>query len=274
MEMFDTITGVTSIDVYKNTDNHATFVKQYMDKYRLGLIDDREKLLHMRSCLQVSEDINILQQFINLSNNASVRAVRLGPMYTNDVQDIEKRIRDEVKATCEELRQKTKNPKAVVEGDIHVIIMQAPYFKSIDGSMMSVQFNIADYGMMPVNIATNDSVGNARNTMLDYEVFVIFSKYTKALNVRATPYQVDVEYAQYRSKHEQCFIKCMGDPTYICGCKTGNAPQQHYMSKCVTSKMNATTIEAKNKAVPHNFPIIYLVNRKENNVLSYVSQTS
>lgn len=272
METFSDITGLTSLDIYKNTNNYASFVKQYTDNYRLGLIDDRDKLLHMRACLQVSGDVNILQQFINLTNNNSVRAVRIGPMYTNNIQDVEKRIREEVQNTCQQLRNSTKNPNAMVEGNIYVIIMQAPYYKAADGSMMSVQFNISDYGMLPVGIATNEPIQNVRNTMLDYEAFVIFSKYKKDLTLRNAPYDVDVEFGQYRSKHEQCFIKCMGDGKYVCGCKTGDVPQQHYMSKCVTSKMNATSIEDKNKAVPHNFPIIYLVNRKDTDVMPFVSQ--
>lgn len=271
VEAFSAITGINSIDVYKGAENHASFVSIYNDKQRMGLIDDRDKLLHMRSCLQVPEHINIVQQFIDLTNNNNIRAARIGPLYTNNVQDVEAAVRDEVIRTVQELRQKTKNPSALLSGDIYVMILQAPYYKAPDGSMMSVQFNISDYGMLPINLASNAPLSETRATMLDYDAYIVFSKYKKNLDVRATPYQVDVEFARYRSKHEQCFIKCHGDPTYVCGCKTGDVPAQHYMSKCVTARQDASTITEQNRALPHNFPIVYIINRKYPNLIEYMA---
>lgn len=260
-ESFQTISGVTSIDIYKNTNTSAEFLSEYGRQSRLGLIDDRDKLLHMRGCYQLPTDqVNIIQELVSLTTASNARVSRLGPVFTNNFGEIEERIRENIKSTCEDLRAYVKNPSASLEGDIYVMIFQAPFYQSQDGSMMSVQFNIEGYGMMPINIAGTGDLSTLREKPLDFDVFIAYSKYRRNMSLRGTPLQLDTMLASYRTKHEQCFLKCQGAPGYVCGCKTGNTPQQNYKSNCVTSRLGASTIEERNEATPHNFPILYVVN--------------
>lgn len=273
-EPFQVVTGVTSIDIYKSANSAPEFLSEYDRKARLGLLDDRNNLLHMRGCYQVPASMNVIQELVNLSNSPAYRVNRLGPMYTNNFGEVLDRIREDIKSTCNALRSFKKDTNAKLEGQIYVMIFQAPYYQSQDGSMMSVQFNIAGYGMLPINIAGVGDVDTLRERPLDFDAFVIYANYRKNMDVRSTPYALDSLLASYRTKHEQCFLQCQGASSYICGCKTGDAPQQHYKSNCVTSRQNAQTIEEQNEAVPHNFPILYILNRAESSILGYVTETA
>lgn len=271
-EGFETITGVTSIDIYKTANNQADFLDQYESKVKLGLLDDRSKLLHMRSCYQIATDeLDIQQRLINLTNNNSIRASRLGPMYTNDFGEVENRIREDIRLTCDKLRSFTKDPNASLEGEIYVIILQAPFYQSQDQSMMSVQFNISSYQFLPINIAGVGNIATLRERPVDLDIFIIYGKYRKNMDVRNIAYQPDSHLSKYRTTHEQCFIKCQGAPNYVCGCTTGDVPRQNYKSNCVTSRIGATTVEEKNQAIPHTFPIMYIVNRAHPEIQGLVS---
>lgn len=267
----------SSIDLYQRSDNHNDFIAQYDIKRKEGMLQDSDRLLHMRGCYQIEHfddnpTGNILNNLINLSNDQQKKVERVGPIYTNTFSDVESKIALNIRDVSNQLRAKTRNPNAMIEGEIFVLIMQAPFYKSSDGSMMSVQFNIQDYAYMPVNVASAASVEEALNTPLDFEVFVIYSNYKKNMTLRSTPYAIDVSLMPYRTKHEQCNIICTKKQDLICGCTSGNAPRQHYMSKCVTSRLGATTIEQRNQAISHDFPILYVINRQSELVLNMVSQ--
>ncbi len=267
----------SSIDIYQRASNHNDFIGQYDIKLKEGLLQDRDRLLHMRGCYQFEHlentDVgNILTNMVSLSSNADYKVERIGPVYTNTFHDVESKIIQNIQDVSNELRAKTKNPNEMIEGEIFVFMMQAPYYKSSDGSMMSIQFNIQDYAYMPVNLASFPSVADAVNTPLDFEVFVIYANYKKDMSLRSSPYAIDVIMMPYRTKHEQCKITCTKNQDLICGCMSGNAPKQHYLSKCVTSRLGAVSVDDKNKAITHDFPIIYVINRQNNSVLNIVSQ--
>lgn len=264
----------SSIEVYDNASTHNDFIAKYDTKMKEGILSDRDRLLHMRGCYQIEHtpDRNILVSMINASNDASMKVERLGPLYTNSFNEVEVKIQENVVKVCNQLRSITKNPNAMIAGEVYVLVMQAPYYKSSKGEMMAIQYNIPDYSYMPVNLGSGTSVQDAIATPLDFEVFVIYANYKKNMTLRSTPYAIDVTLMQYRTKHDQCKITCAKNQNLICGCKTGDTPQQHYKSSCVTSRLGATTMEDKNKAIPHDFPILYVINRQNDTVLNLISQ--
>lgn len=257
----------STIDLYRESETHPAFV-QKVDTMVAGLLADENELLHMRSCLQVESSKNLLGVLNDHANSRWVYVTRLGPVVTSNFQDVETKIRDNIEETRNKLSAKTKDPKAVIKGDIFVVVMQAPYHRTANGDLMSVQFNISDYGMLPVNLGASKDVNDQK--LLHYEVFVYYSNYDRNLNTRRRPYRVDEDFIQVRSQNDLCFIKCQQKENRVCGCKTGSASSQTYESKCVTSKLGAKTIEQKNEAVPHDFAIIYRINPVNERIRDFV----
>lgn len=269
----DFATQKSSIELYQQSDNHRQFMKRYDRKLKEGLLQDRERLLHMRGCYQFQKhQLNMVREFNKLSKNHKYKVERIGPMYTKSFSDIESKVKQNIIKVTNELRAVTKKPNAVLTGEIYVMVFQAPYYRTKGGSMMSVQFNIDDYGFMPINVGSATSDVAALNTPLDFDVYVVYANYAKNMALRRHPWLVDNELMPFRSNHELCKVRCAKSPDMICGCKTGEKPPQHYRSKCVAAPMNATTIEQKNNAIPHDFPILYVVNRQNRDVLNFMSQ--
>lgn len=268
--------NLSTIDLYHRTTTHNEFMNRYERTRREKIFEDNDRLLHMRGCYQFENSTdpkkpNIVQQLIQASSNAThdIKVDRLGPITTNDFNDIEDAIRKNVQQTSIVLRNQTKNPNALLDGEIYVMVLQAPYYKSTDGSMMTVQFNIDDYAYLPVNIANGSA---AMKQPLHFEVFVIYANYKKNVQPRSIPFAMDEGLMPFRTNHEQCKIKCAGNLNLICGCATGTKETQGYASKCLTSRLGASSTTDKNKPIPHDFPIVYVVNRQNKNVMNFMSQ--
>lgn len=276
VDNFQSMVGVTSSSLYfdPKVRSHNAFVAEYEDRVKLGLLDDRNDLLHMRGCYQFPATDNIYQKLINMTQDTDKAILRIGPFYTNDIYDVTKQVSDTIKRECEIVRNKTGNSRFKFVGDIYVVIFQAPYHKASDGSIMSIQYNLNDYEFMPVNIMAGSSVQKQRNIPLDIDAFIIFSSYNKNYSKRRIPYRLDEEYVDKRVHVDICKMRCVNgsNRNMLCGCKTQTKNRNtHYLAKCLHHNLGAETIEDKNKAYDHDFPIVYVVNNQYELVTPYVS---
>lgn len=261
-----------TIDMYNSSTNQSTFVSDYVSKWNLNILDDKEKLLHFRACYQFNKTTHALPSVMApYINNSSYRVVDLGAISTNSFNDVETKIIDAISKACMELRAVTQNPNAKLVGPIEVILAQAPSYKADDGSTMSIQFNLESYGFLPVNISNGKSIAENAMTPLRYKVYVNFGAYQRNMSRRTNVHKFDVAFGNYRKRNqEHCMIQCANASSQVCGCLSGTVADQGYESKCIAPVLNAQTETQKNTPVLHDFPVCYVVNAKNVNVLNFM----
>jgi hypothetical protein len=200
-----------------------------------GMLSDRNtSLMFYRRCLLLKN--NNLDDFISSvpTTFRNMGYIDQFGIYTNNMADVEFTIINKMTT----FSQRHGN----IEGDIHLIILQSPYYRTNNQNIAirSATFGEINDGYTPKYIYKKSG---DNSTLLDaqpiyYYVLMIYSSYNNndisLKQCNTSNNDIDSYLNLYFSKDEQCYMKCMND-SKACGCATQVA------SKATTITRNAAS---------------------------------
>lgn len=236
----------TSAALY--TQNSSSDFDNIMFKYR-DVLSDRDSLLHMFGC-----GINLGtadRGAIDSMVEAAAGSIAKFPVnvLSNNYTVVNANILDIITKFYD------TNKRKQIQGQIYVVLAQAPFYMDVNNNPVSLQFSYNNYQNRPVNVMT--SAEKETNPQIEYTGYVIFTAYYKngdlitdvnkrkkvILNIKNI----------FRQKENLCFISCPQNSGLPCGCASRDAP---YISNCLESK-NPSKMSSGER---YTYAILYRVN--------------
>lgn len=212
----------------------------------INMMEDVEDPLHMQGCYQFDPTKDIVETYLPECY------VKMFTRYTTSFEEIRASIVSELQNIVGKLGGKIKK-------DAYVLILQSPYLRDENGNVITAQFNISQYGFSPVHGGNPNS-----STPLYFKVYIILPKYTKKLLPNQRDIILPVHLSRYRTKKDQCFIRCVGDNTgSYCGCMNvatiDQKKQESYISTCSSTKEPSGNANVSMN-VSADFAVLYKIN--------------
>lgn len=142
-----------------------------------------------------------------------------------------------------------------LEGQVYVVLAQAPFYMDENNNPISVQFSYDDYLSRAVNSMTKDE--KETNPQIQYRGYVIFTAYdrngTPIVDMKQRKNAIlNIKY-MFRQKQDLCYITCSQNKGLPCGCASQDAP---YRSSCLESKIQTVMSPGQR----YTYAILYRIN--------------
>lgn len=231
---------VSSRSLYKTSDNFDVDVSGLAT-----VLDDKDDPLLMAGCYQLNPKYDP-----RAALPKDVYIYSFG-IYTNTFEEV----RAKIMSSLSTIKTRLNSP---IEGDVYVLIQQSPYMRDNEGNVIAVQYNISSYKFEP------KSGKNVADVPLFIRAYIILDSYSRSLSRLPAAVNINQHMIRFRTKKDQCFIKCVNDTTSsVCGCLNRIQNEQNpksYTSSC-SSTPNRTGAANTSVNVPVDFAVMYKVNR-------------
>lgn len=246
---------ISSRELYKTSKNFdADFKTMY------STLSDSDDMLVMSGCYQYTAPGNTWDPVFPGC------LVKMEKIYTASFNDV----RSKIIAMLQDMKNQNKGQN--FDGPAYVWIEQAPFMRDDKGNVITMQFNVRSYNSTPINLMRTGSSVDDMKKPLFFRIIVILTSYYQNMMKRLEPYDLRMALLPYKSKKDQCFISCIGDPgDSYCGCLNRDldpADNKSYASKCSATpiSMDGSPVDTT-KNVEANFAILYNLNTKSSDIV-------
>lgn len=160
--------GVSSTGLFAQSGTLAAY-RENLKKFS-DVRDDASDALIAETCYQLPPDAIAL---LDAALTASGTLYSKLQMFTFSGDEIKTKIIQNVLDTQKRLKEQR------VEGPVHVLLTQAPFYRDNEGREMSIQYTIRDYLSKPFNIMRNGGPKTAADVPpIFVTAFVVYAAYT------------------------------------------------------------------------------------------------
>lgn len=220
----------TSFELYNqnNSKNFDSMMSQYMD-----VLGDINNLLLVYGC---GINLGMAPGSFDTLVKTSADGLYMVPfnILTNNYYDVNAKVYSTIVDFYE------KKGRMLIQGQVYVILSQAPFYRDEQNKPIAVQFNADDYLYKSTNLMKSTNVEN--NPILQYHGYVIFNAYdssgTLITDIDARRTAVMNIKKNFRQKEKLCFISCLNNDL-PCGCASQDLSESQgtsYTSHCLESE--------------------------------------
>lgn len=239
------VSNPTSSALY-NLNNSTGFDNQmYLYRNTLGDIND---LLLVYGCgINLGETPTALDELVK----SSTKDLYTMPfnVLTNNYQDVQSKIFNLIQKYYD------KNNRMTIEGQVYVVIAQAPFYRDGQNNVIANQYNANNYLYSSTNVMTGASVD--ANPIIQFNGYLIFTAYDGSgrliIDTEVRKNAILNIKKNFRQKEKLCFMACPNHSNLPCGCASQKTP---YISNCLESD-NSDSMSAGEK---YTYAILYRVN--------------
>lgn len=244
-ETFENIVIPTSYSLYKQNDfmNFDNQTKLYKDT-----LGDIRSLMHVYGC---GINIGTAPNALNILVQSSAKGLFVIPfdINTENFSDVNARVYNMIQKFYDE------NGRSTIQGQIYVVLSQAPFYRDENNSILAIQYNANNYLNLPVNVMKPGvTTTSTRIQFYSYMIFTAYNDKGKLIkNKQIRKIGVLNIKKNFRHKESLCFISCPLHSDLPCGCSSQDSP---YQSNCLESE-RPTKMSAGEK---YSYAILYRIN--------------
>lgn len=239
------------LDMPKSFDLYQKYgSRDFDDQMRIyqDTVGDISNLLHVYGCgINLGTSSNALDLLVR----ASAKGLYIEPfdINTTNFNDVTARVYRMLERFYDE------NGRSTIQGQVYLVVSQAPYYRDENNNPISLQFHADNYLYLPSNVMRQDrSVTNPPIQLYGYMIFTAYDTNRKLIrSIHKRRIAVMNIKQNFRQKENLCFMKCPQQMDMPCGCASQDTP---YLSNCLESKM-PTVMSPGQK---YSYAILYRVN--------------
>lgn len=221
-------------------------------------LNDKENLLHVYGCgIALGKSPTALHDYVSkIAKGLYTYTLNDDAMYANNIESVTKLIEQKI----DEFYQTIAQGKPI-QGQIYVLLSQAPYYRDDDGNPLSLQYTASQYGFQSTNVFRENTSSIHPN--IKFHGYMIFTAYNSKGNLIQNK-QIRKEKVMNikrncRQKQTLCFMKCPQSLNMPCGCASQDIDDVNnipYLSTCLDSGKPTPMSEG----YPYTYAILYRVN--------------